>query len=105
MSTLNAGIHLALDIGNKCGHTVFPVKGIKGFHIGDAGVDLPDKKCPECGKKMSKEGFDIPVETFMGFHFDREPDFDLNYAVEYQSTAQRYLGEIDGVGAILSCMA
>ena len=27
---------------------------------GMAGCDMPDKVCPKCGAKMSKEGFDIP---------------------------------------------
>lgn len=83
----------------KCGFSDFNVYGIEGFHVGDAGVDLPDKACPECGCSLEKDGFDIPVETFLGFYFDKEPDFDLNFAKEYQETAQEELGKIKGIGS------
>lgn len=83
----------------KCGFSDFNVYGIEGFHVGDAGIDLPDKACPKCGCALEKDGFDIPVETFLGFHFDKELDFDLNFAKEYQETAQEELGKIKGVGS------
>ena len=63
-------------------------------------MDLPDKICPCCGKMLLKDGYDIPVETFLGFHLDKEPDFDFNFSGEYQSEAQRSVVEIDGIGEI-----
>ena len=38
--------------------------------------------------------YNIPFETFAGFNGDKEPDIDLNFAYEYQKTAQEYVKDI-----------
>ncbi|MBE5984979.1 MAG: PolC-type DNA polymerase III, partial [Paenibacillaceae bacterium] len=81
----------------NCHYYDFDSEEVKAF-TGMAGCDMPDKICPVCGHPLSKDGFDIPFETFLGFKGDKEPDIDLNFSGEYQSKAHDYTEVIFGKG-------
>ena len=81
----------------NCHYYDFDSDIIKSFAC-MAGYDLPDKDCPVCGTKLTKSGFDIPFQTFLGFSGDKEPDIDLNFSGEYQGKAHRYTEVLFGKG-------
>ncbi len=84
-------------ICSNCYFTDFDSPEVLAFS-GHAGCDMPDRNCPNCGKKLIKEGFDIPFETFLGFKGNKEPDIDLNFSGDYQGKAHRYTEVIFGTG-------
>ena len=81
----------------NCHYSDFESEEVKAY-VGGCGWDMPDKKCPVCGEMLAKDGFDIPFETFLGFKGNKEPDIDLNFSGDYQSSAHKYTEVIFGTG-------
>ena len=81
----------------KCHYSDFDSKEVLAY-AGRSGCDRPDKNCPVCGEPLTKDGFDIPFETFLGFKGNKEPDIDLNFSGDYQGKAHRYTEVIFGEG-------
>lgn len=81
----------------KCKHTDFEVDGKDLAITYSCGYDMPNRNCPECGEKMSKQGHDMPFATFLGFDADKVPDIDLNFSGDNQASAHEYTKVLFGI--------
>ncbi|NTV51430.1 MAG: PolC-type DNA polymerase III [Candidatus Firestonebacteria bacterium] len=94
-SSLTATMLGITEVNPLPGHYLCPACHF--FEIDTArriGADLPDRECPTCRTLLTKDGFDIPFEVFMGFKGDKVPDIDLNFSGDYQSTMHKYVEEL-----------
>ncbi len=82
----------------KCKCSIFEDEsGVSLGALYNSGFDLPDKKCPNCGQLMVKDGQDMPFATFLGFNADKVPDIDLNFSDLNQAAAHEYTKVLFGV--------
>lgn len=60
------------------------------------GADMARKICPKCGAELNRDGYNIPVEMFMGIDGTKEPDIDLNLAENVREECAKTLCELFG---------
>lgn len=60
----------------------------------ESGIDLPEKKCPNCNEELIRDGQNIPFATFLGFKAEKVPDIDLNFPSNFQAQAHLYMREL-----------
>lgn len=74
----------------KCKHLDFSSENVY------SGFDLPLKRCPICGEKMSGDGHNIPYEMLMGIKGDKIPDISLNVPCSVKNDVINHLCELFG---------
>ena len=79
----------------KCQYSAFVTDGSYA-----SGFDLPDKKCPNCGTPLAKDGHDIPAAVCHGLDGSKKPDIDVNISPEYRPAAVNFLKQFFGDGHV-----
>lgn len=64
--------------------------------------ELPDKICPYCGKKLIKDGFNLPYQLFMGADGRKMPQFSLNVSSDKQKEMREIMKGLTGVGDVIA---
>ena len=58
------------------------------------GIDLPAKICPKCGKSISADGYNLPLESVWGNDGKKSIDFGYNVSDEFMPFARRVLASL-----------
>ena len=75
----------------KCNYTKFETSCAFG-----SGFDLPEEKCPDCDVVMCSDGHEIPFESFVSYHCDWMPRFEINVAATNRDSMCKFLEYLFG---------
>ena len=64
------------------------------------GYDLPEKRCPVCGKLLTRCGMNLVPETLFGLNGEKKPYIEINIACEYKDTVRKQLTDIFGMNCV-----
>ena len=64
-------------------------------------LDLPQKQCPYCGKKMLTDGHNIPFESFMGVDGNKVPRIDFIVEESFKDNILQYICDMFGKERVL----
>lgn len=85
----------------NCKNSTFEIDGKMLGGLYNSGYDMPNMSC-ECGSKMTKEGQNIPFETFLGLNAEKLPDIDLNVSFDNKDDIKNYVKELFGEEKVYS---
>lgn len=72
----------------KCKHVDFTSEILELYS------NIKDLNCPICGEVLTKDGYDLPFELFMGIDLDKQPLFSLNVGYEFKEKVFDYISEL-----------
>ena len=55
--------------------------------------DMPDKIC-KCGKKLLKNGYNIPIETYLDYDISKMPVININFPLEVKEDLEKILKDM-----------
>lgn len=71
---------------------------------GTVAFEMEDKSCPNCGTPLKKDGFNIPLEVYLGVGGFREPEIAIHVAPEvYQAVIARLTERFGKSHVLIGC--
>lgn len=67
------------------------------------GIDLPEITCPQCGRALLGDGFNLPIESVWGTNGQKNITFDYNVCDEFRPFAKNLLTNLYPQNAIVNC--
>jgi DNA polymerase-3 subunit alpha (Gram-positive type) len=76
----------------ECQYSEFVTDGTYMF-----GTDLPNRDCPHCGKRLVKDGYDMPYEIFFGDdHIKSTEAIEIGFPYERKDAVLSHIKQILG---------